>query len=129
MNLLLDTCALLWLVDRPSRLPAAVKKQLTSPSARVHVSALTAWELGIKMAKGKLLLPAAVSQWFPQVVARYRLLEVGISAVICASSTELPLIHADPFDRLLIATAHAHDLTLVTADSIIPTYPGVRTLW
>jgi PIN domain nuclease of toxin-antitoxin system len=93
---------LLWLVDQPGKFSAAVKKELAAPHARVHVSALSAWELGIKVSKGKLSLPVPVSQWFSEVLKRYRLVELAITADIAAAFTELPPVHGDPFDLLNI---------------------------
>jgi PIN domain nuclease of toxin-antitoxin system len=129
MTLLLDTCTLLWMTFDPSRLSPAAAAALNHPASRPHVSALAAWEIGIKLVKDKLGLPQPVSQWFPGVVARYRLVALPISSHAAAASTELPPIHADPFDRVLIATALEHGLRIVTSDQIIPTYPGIRTLW
>lgn len=129
MNLLLDTCALIWMTFDPGRLSTSVAGVLNQPATRLHVSALSAWELGIKVGKGKLGLPEPVSQWFPAVVAEYRLTEISISSHAAAASTELPAIHADAFDRLLVAMAMERHLTIITGDQTIAKYPGVRTLW
>jgi len=129
MTLLLDTCTLLWLTFEPQRISEKAAGALNQNGITVHVSAVTAWEIGIKAAKGKLGLPRPVSRWFPEVVAHYRLIEIPITADVAARSTELPSLHADPFDRLLIATALSGQLSLVTADRTIPTYPGLKTLW
>lgn len=129
MNLLLDTCSLLWLTDDPSRLSAPARTALASPGSTVYVSAVSAWELGIKAAKGKLVLPLPVSQWFPAVLAQYGLRELPITADVATASTELPLLHNDPFDRVIVATAHKHQLTLVTHDRILATYPNTSVLW
>lgn len=129
MNLLLDTCSLLWLTDDPSRLSTPARTALASPGNTIYVSAVSAWELGIKAAEGKLLLPLPFSQWFPAVLAQYGLRELPITAAEAAASTELPLLHNDPFDRVIVATAHEHQLTLVTPDQILPTYPNTNCLW
>lgn len=129
MNCLLDTCVLLWLADEPARLPAGVRDMLGSSEALVHVSAASALELGIKVARNKLQLPMPVSRWFPAVCRRNDLRIIAVDEGAAASSTELPEIHRDPFDRILIATAIAHRLTLATPDETIQSYPDLQTLW
>jgi PIN domain nuclease of toxin-antitoxin system len=127
--ILLDTCALLWLTDDPAQLSAAAQAELRNPAVAVYASAVSALELGIKVAKGKLGLPKTVSQWFPEACARYGLTELPVTAAIAAASTELPAIHGDPSDRVLIATAQQHSLTLLTPDPVIAKYPNLKVLW
>jgi PIN domain nuclease of toxin-antitoxin system len=129
MNCLLDTCALLWLADDPRRLSPAVRQLLAASTSSVHVSAVSALELGIKVARRKLRLPLPVSQWFPDLCHRNELHVVAIDAAIAAASTELPRIHADPFDRLLVATAIHYKLALATPDALIARYPNLKTIW
>lgn len=129
MNCLLDTCALLWLADDPTRLPVEVRNQLAATDSLVHVSAISALELGLKIARGKLQLPLPISQWFPAFCRRNELHVIPVDEAIAAASTELPGIHQDPFDRLLIATAILRQLTLVTPDATLQRYPDLKTLW
>ncbi len=129
MNYLLDTCVVLWLADDPIRLSAVVRDILETEDSMVHVSAISALELGIKVARGKLRLPTPVSQWFPAISRRNELRVLAVDDVIAAASTELPGIHHDPFDRILIATAIQHRLTLTTSDRTIRRYPGLKTVW
>jgi PIN domain nuclease of toxin-antitoxin system len=129
MNYLLDTCTLLWLTFDPARLSAKAASAINDPLAAIHVSALAAWELGIKVSKGKLGLPLPVGEWFPQVLRHYRFQDIPITSQTAAASTQLPPVHQDPFDRLLIATALEHQFTLITADRTIPNYPSIKTLW
>jgi PIN domain nuclease of toxin-antitoxin system len=95
----------------------------------VFASAISAWELGIKVARKKLTLPKPVSQWFPEVCRRYGLTEIPVTGLLAGRSTELPPVHADPFDRLLVATALDWDLTVLTPDPLFSRYAGIRTLW
>jgi PIN domain nuclease of toxin-antitoxin system len=129
MNCLLDTCALLWLTDDPRQLSQAVRAAISTADAAVYASPVSAWELGIKVAKKKLTLPKLVSEWFPEVCRRYALIEIPVTGLLAGRSTELPPIHADPFDRLLVATALQFHLTLLTPDSRVPQYPNLQTLW
>ena len=126
MNVLLDTCALLALArgDLPKRAAAALR---TAPEAVVSV--VSPWEVAIKTAAGKIRLTEPPIEWFSGMTERYALRELPLdSSVACAAAT-LPRIHQDPFDRILVALAHAHALTVLTSDENIPKYPGINTIW
>lgn len=129
MNTLLDTCALLWLADDPHQLPEAVRRVISEPDSMVHVSAVSAWELGIKASKGKLELSKPVIEWYAEVCDSNGLVEIPVSGRLAARSTELAPIHWDPFDRILVATALEHSLALLTPDHFIRQYPNLKTLW
>jgi PIN domain nuclease of toxin-antitoxin system len=126
MNVLLDTCALLALAggDLPRSAATALRK---APEALVSV--VSAWEVAIKTAGGKLRLKDPPAQWFLAVVERYELREVPLDAGIACAAAALPLLHRDPFDRVIVALAQAHGLTVLTADEHIRQYAGVKTLW
>lgn len=126
MNVLLDTCALLALArgDLPRSASAALR---VAPEA--SVCSVSAWEVAIKVARGKLRLTAPPIQWFLGLTARYRLRELPLDARVACAAAALPIVHRDPFDRVLVALAHAHALTVLTSDTDIPKYPGTKTLW
>ena len=129
MSHLLDTCTLLWMTDNPSQLPQSVQDILSDQNASIFVSAITALELGLKVANRKLQLPQPVSRWFPVVCRRNWMREIPLTAALATASTELPPLHADPFDRILVATALEHDLTILTPDRHVTQYPNLKTLW
>ena len=129
MNCLLDTCTLLWLANDPTILPADVRDLLRRGEMLVRCSAISALELGIKIAGKKLRLPLPVSRWFPAFCRRNNLHILPVDHRVAAASIELPDIHRDPFDRILIATAIEHRLTLLTPDETIRSYPNLKTLW
>lgn len=126
MNVLLDTCALLALAD--GELPGAAAGALrTAPEA--YVSVVSAWEVAIKVAGGRLRLMEPPVQWFLGLIDRYDLREAPLDAGIVCAAAALPLLHRDPFDRVVVALAHAHGLTVLTSDENIRKYAGVNTLW
>jgi PIN domain nuclease of toxin-antitoxin system len=128
MKLLLDTCALLAL--GAGSLPKKASKCLTG-AEEAWIPAVVVWEIAIKVKTGKLQLPDAPLPWVEALCARYSLVPQRLSPdlqLLCAAA-DLPLIHRDPFDRVLIATCLSQNLTILTADRIIPTYPGVQALW
>ncbi len=120
--MLLDTCALLWLAQGGGRLSERTLQTLAE-APFVYVSAISGFELGIKFRKGKLELPVAPSEWFQTIVQHHDLQVLPLDLDICILSTELPPIHNDPCDRMIIATARFHKLKVVTADAIFDAYP------
>jgi PIN domain nuclease of toxin-antitoxin system len=126
MNVLLDTCALMVLANGP--LPPASGKAF-GDATEAYVSTAAVWEAAIKCQSGKLRLSLPPLVWFQGLCALYHLVETPLHARILCAAAGLPTIHRDPFDRVLIATAMEKNLTILTSDTVIPTYPGVRTLW
>jgi PIN domain nuclease of toxin-antitoxin system len=126
LNVLLDTCALLHLAagDLPDGAAAALR---TAPEA--YVSVVSPWEVALKVAGGKLRLLAPPIQWFLGMVERYDLREVPLDASLACAAAALPLLHRDPFDRVIVAVAQTHRLIVLTSDENIPKYAGVKTLW
>ncbi len=126
---LLDTCTLLWLAAEQSQLSPAAREAIARNAGRLFVSAISAFEIGIKHAKGRLSLPVEADAWFAQVLDFHGLREIPVSGRIAARSTALPPLHADPCDRLIVATALLHDFVIVTPDPLVRSYPGVVTDW
>jgi PIN domain nuclease of toxin-antitoxin system len=111
MSLLLDTHVVLWwLTDNPT-LSDDIKTRLDH-EPDVYVSAATVWEVTIKQAAGKLTGPADL----PERIRSSGFTELAISSEHAIAAGRLPLIHRDPFDRMLVAQARCEDFTLVTRD-------------
>lgn len=126
MNVLLDTCALLALAR--GDLPAGAARALgRAPEALVSV--VSPWEVAIKMAAGRLRLRQPPVTWFHGLTERYGLRELPLDARAACAAAALPPIHRDPFDRVLVALAQMHALTVLTSDENIPRYPGTKTIW
>jgi PIN domain nuclease of toxin-antitoxin system len=118
MNLLLDSHALLWALHDPGRLRPGAAEAIRDERRAVFYSAASAWELELKAARGKLTLPDG---WLA-AADRTGFLHLPVTAAEARASARLPWHHADPFDRLLIAQARAHGLTLATRDPLISPY-------
>ena len=125
-GLLLDTHAWLWyaqgVADRLS--PGTLAEiERTRRQRRLHVGAISVWEIGLLVAKGRIGLSAPVRDWVRRALALPGLRLLPLDADIALESTQLPgELHGDPADRFLIATARLGDLQLVTADSQILAY-------
>ncbi len=128
MNILLDTCAIIWLVNQDDRL-STTAKQTIEQAWCVYVSPVSAWELGLKIARGRLFLPEPLTTWWGRVIDIHQLSEFPLHGVEAARSAQLPPLHTDPADRLLIAVAMEHQFTLLTPDADIQKYPHLITQW
>jgi PIN domain nuclease of toxin-antitoxin system len=129
MNVLLDTCSLLWLGLEQQSLSDTARDLLVNPQAIFHVSSISAFEIGQKHAKGKLVLSADPETWFRRCLEIYGLVSIPLDYEVALRAAALPQIHSDPFDRLLIATAMVQGYVLLTPDEHIRQYPGVATMW
>jgi len=127
--LLLDTCALLWLVAGGRSLSSTAREEITRPDQRLFVSSITAFEIGVKHLRGALRLPLSPYAWYEGALEFHGITEIPVNGRIAALSTELPLLHSDPCDRMIVATAQRDDLAIVTPDPLIRAYPRTRTLW
>lgn len=129
MRLLLDTCAILWLAADPARLSPAARQAISENRSELLVSAISAFEIGLKHRKGRLDLGIEPEIWWDRAVAHHGLNVVPISDAIALGSTALPPLHADPCDRMIVATASQVAAAIVTSDPLIRQYPGVTVVW
>ena len=122
MKLLLDTHILLWAAGNPERLSTEARALLNDPKNELFFSAASLWEIAIKNNLGR-----ADFQVNARLLRRGLLdngyQELAISSVHAVSIDSLPMIHKDPFDRMLIAQAMVEGITLLTADSLVAQYP------
>ena len=128
MRLLLDTHAFLWWLAGNRRLSRAARHAVEDTSNDVVVSAATAWEITTKHRVGKLPEADAVALDVTGSIASQGFDELAITVRDAERAGRLPGTHRDPFDRMLIAQALAHDLTVVSIDSVFDGY-GVSRLW
>lgn len=127
MRLLLDTHVLIWAVSDPERLSAAARAAILDAKNGLLASHVSLWELALKTQSQPGAIPPLATVVADVERAGVRAW-VAIQPVHIFAVPELPPIHRDPFDRLLIAQARHEGLTLVTRDSEIQKYP-VSTLW
>ena len=119
MNLLLDTCVLLWWLDDPTTLLS--EQALTAikePDNKIIVSVVSAWEIAIKKALNKLEAPEDLKEMI--IDSGFELMPVDYEHAWQVK--DLPPHHRDPFDRLLVTQATVENLTLVTRDSYLEAY-------
>lgn len=122
-RILLDTHVVIHLLTDPEKVPSPLREQLET--APVFVSSASTWEMAIKISRGKLRIPKN----FFEELDRLEFERLSISLEHTRALLDLPPIHADPFDRILIAQAQVEGVVIATEDRTIKQYPGVRTLW
>lgn len=122
MRLLLDTQVWLWMVQDPARLSGAARDRLVDPSSMLLLSAASSWEIAIKSALGKLELPVAARDFVPSRMQRDAVDGLPVTHAHALHVATLPLLHRDPFDRLLVAQAQLERFPIMTADGQIGRY-------
>lgn len=128
MKFLLDTHVLIWALAAPERLSAPARAILSRPQSELYVSVASAWELAILEGLGRVRLGAPVDVIFSERISALRIGLVALQLNHLAALAVLPSHHRDPFDRLLIATAHADDFTLISGDRQLARY-DVNVAW
>jgi PIN domain nuclease of toxin-antitoxin system len=123
MRILLDTHILLWFLAGDERLPAAWREEILDPTVEVFLSVASVWEAVIKHRTGKLPLAEPPEVLFPRECAKQRITSLPIVEDTIRYLARLPGHHRDPFDRILIAQALQHDLTLLSVDDDVRAYP------
>ncbi|MBR1657336.1 MAG: type II toxin-antitoxin system VapC family toxin [Synergistaceae bacterium] len=124
---LMDTCAFIWYIETGSRLPKAVR-EIINNSENIYLSQATLWEIAIKQTIGKIDI-TMTSFELEDRCGKEKITILPLKCEYFERIKSLPLIHRDPFDRIIIATALEERLTLLTNDSNIIKYDGVKTLW
>jgi PIN domain nuclease of toxin-antitoxin system len=128
---LLDTHAWIWWVDGARDLPASTRGQVDVAFAqsRLWVCSISAWEVAMLVERGRLTLRLPVREWIARCEALPGLHFLPIDNALGVRAVELPSLHADPADRLIVASAERLGATLVTKDERLRSYQGIDTLW
>lgn len=121
MRLLLDTHILLWAAYSPGRVSSAAQKLLGDEQNRLVFSAVSVWETTIKAGRGRTPFDVAPSV-FRRGLIESGYLELDITSAHAAAVGELPGIHEDPFDRMLVAQARVEGFALLTSDKRVAEY-------
>jgi len=128
MRALLDTHVFLWWNMDDPQLSSAAREIITDGHNELFFSAASAWEIAIKTARGKLLLPEPPERYVAKRMALHHLQPLPIQLSHAMRIFDLPDLHRDPFDRLLIVQSILEDLPILTQDENIRRY-SVNTVW
>jgi PIN domain nuclease of toxin-antitoxin system len=127
LRFLLDTHIWLWSLQDPTRLEKRVLNELRNPENELWLSPISTWKALIPNTKGKIRLPADLTQWVAQATAPLRKAP-PLTHEIALAAPLLPFAHNDPADRFLAAIAQLLHLTLVTADANLLGRKDISTL-
>ena len=127
--LLLDTHTFIWLCMDRKLLPSKLIQLMNDESDGLFISSITAAEIGLLVGKGRVSIPRSCEEFLHENLSSLGIHEIPVDVQIALASTQLPPIHRDPFDRIIISTAQAHGMTILTKDRTIPTYPKVKAVW
>jgi PIN domain nuclease of toxin-antitoxin system len=124
MKLLLDTQIFLWFISRDARLPENWRDSIRDSGNEAYFSVVSLWEAIIKHALGKLPLPQPPESYLPAQRVRHQIASLPLDEVSVCHLATLPLVHRDPFDRMLVCQAVECKLTIVTVDEVFQAYPA-----
>jgi PIN domain nuclease of toxin-antitoxin system len=127
MRLLLDTHIFLWFITGDNRLSADLQESIRKPDNEVYLSVVSLWEASVKYQIGKLPLPQPPGSYLPLQRERHLIASLPLDEASVGQLANLPPLHRDPFDRMLVCQALEHKMTIVTIDDAIRAYQ-IKTL-
>lgn len=128
MNLLLDTVTFLDSALAPQDISARARALIIDPGNDLYISTVSYWEVAIKYSIGKLALPESPDSFMRKIREKLGAELLPLDEESALHVVRLPMIHRDPFDRILICQAMVNGMIFLTSDSRISQYP-VRTAW
>jgi len=128
MKILLDTCTFLWIAAGAPQLSATAKHLFRDPGNEVFLSSISAWEISIKYGLGRLPLPDEPRIFVPEQRKAHEIEMMSLGEDAALHLGKLPVLHNDPFDRMLVCQSIVHGMTILTPDLLITAYPA-KTIW
>jgi PIN domain nuclease of toxin-antitoxin system len=122
MKILLDTHIFLWFISGDSRLSANIRDAIRDTDNEVYLSVVSIWESIIKYQLGKLPFPESPAIYLPKQRDLHQISSLAIDEKSVAQLAQLPLLHRDPFDRMLICQSLQNGLAIATVDAAIQAY-------
>ncbi|WP_026733569.1 type II toxin-antitoxin system VapC family toxin [Fischerella sp. PCC 9605] len=127
--IVIDTHIWVWWVQKDTRLTTKHQQWLQENEADgIGVSIVSCWEVAKLVEKNRLILPLAIDRWLEAALAYPGVGLLDLTLQIIVDSTQLSGFHSDPFDQMIVATARIRHCPLLTADTKILSYCGVKTL-
>ena len=130
--IVLDTHVWVWWLSDPGKLPVRARKTLADAAseAAIYVSSISAWEIGLLVAKDRLTFKMDFQDWIARSEALPFLHFVPVDNIVAIRSVRLPQpFHRDPADRIIVATAMTMGARIVSSDRKILKYPHVKSIW
>jgi len=127
--LLLDTHVFVWLASAQKNLSRRAKATILENADELFISSISALEIAILVKRNRLRLPVGPGEFVDRALRQHGIHEMPVDRHVAIASTELPDIHNDPFDRIILATALIHDMSILSKDREIPQYHDVKVIW
>ncbi|EKD69969.1 MAG: hypothetical protein ACD_46C00686G0002 [uncultured bacterium] len=121
MHYLLDTHVVLWWLTEPEKIHTKAKKILCDRANEIFISSASFWEMAIKKSIGRITLPHNLLE--AVAIEGFKILPINPEE--CIGVADLPMLHADPFDRILVMQAKLYDLVIITRDIKLTEYPVI----
>lgn len=128
MKVLLDTHAFLWAITGDKKLSKTARKTFLDPHNRLFFSAVSIWEISIKISLGKLSLKSGWLKKIQNEMSVNAIQWLPVEMPHCAELTKLPFHHRDPFDRMLVAQAKVEELQVLSRDVRLSAY-DIQRIW
>ena len=128
MRVLLDTCTFLWIAAGSTELSERARQTFESPDNEVYLSSVSAWEIAVKHALGRLPLPQPPDVYITRLRQDHGIDPLPLDEESALHLTRLPALHRDPFDRMLVCQAIMGAMVVLTPDESINPY-AVRSIW
>ena len=125
---LLDTCTFVWFLTNSYDLSSEARVAIMNPASQVYLSVVSAWEIGRKWSKGDLTLPGHPATVIPAARRAAGISALELTEEDTLMAEKLPLLHKDPFDRLIVAQALVEGWPVVSHDPVVAQYP-VTVIW
>lgn len=128
MKVLLDTCTFLWIAADAQEISLHARAVFSSPENDVYLSSVSVWEIAVKHGLGRLPLPEPPVRYIPRLRTEHMIESLPLDEEATLHLARLPLLHRDPFDRMLVCQAIVAGMVLLTPDESVMCYP-VRSAW
>ena len=128
MRILLDTATFLWVITDAPELSDDARALFVDSANEIYLSSVSTWEIAIKHSLGRLPLPEPPVRFVPAQRKQHGIDSLPLDEEVTLHLTRLPVLHKDPFDRMLVCQAIVHHFVILTPDELISQYP-VRTIW
>ncbi len=126
MRILIDTHIFLWLIEDNPRLSTEFRQTIDDLNNDIFLSVVSVWECIIKYQIGKLDFPSSPERYLPEQRREHLIKTLSVDEKTISHLIRLPLLHRDPFDRLIMSQALQYDLVLMSEDRAILAYPEIR---
>jgi PIN domain nuclease of toxin-antitoxin system len=129
--ILLDTHVWWWSLTEPENLSDGAENLIRDAKTDERfIASISIWEFAMMVAKKKIELKISPLKWLSRAIDASGITVIALSPDVAIDSCNLPgVFHKDPADRIIVATARIHNLTLLTKDQKILDYPHVKSVW